>query len=178
MVHPGSAFVSARERSVTSLVRLAPAAGDRQAAVAPEVLVADLRAWGVPATLPLRTVDQADDPFDLGRVEPCGDDVADALVTVDVALQDRVENLVVGQRVGVELSRSQFRRGRFADRRLGDRWPLATADGISIAPAGERPHQGLGDVLDRPEAADGVAVDRRVPDRELALVPRREHQVT
>ena len=37
---------------------------------------------------------------------------------------------------------------------------------------------GLRDVLDRREPADGVAVDRRVADRELALVPGGEHQMT
>ena len=51
------------------------------------------------------------------------------------------------------------------------------SSGVGVAPPGELPHQRLRHVLDRCEAADRVAVDRRVADGELALVAGGEHQV-
>ena len=111
------------------------------------------------------------------RSKPAGHERGGAVVALDVVVEHVVEQCVVGERVGVELSRSQLGRRRLGDGRLGDRRGLAAALGLGVAPAGQRPHQGLGYVLERSEAAHGVAVDRRVADRELALVAVGEHQL-
>ncbi len=54
--------------------------------------------------------------------------------------------------------------------------PAATA--WCVAPASQLPDERLRHVLDRGEAADRVAVDRRVADGELALVARGQHEVS
>ena len=89
-----------------------------------------------------------------------------------------VEQLVVGQRVGVELAGPQLGRRRLGDRVLRDRRRSRRAPRPArCASAPARQTSVFGHVLDRREAADRVAVDRRVADRELALVAGGEHEV-
>ena len=73
------------------------------------------------APLPLGRVDHPRHPLRQLGVEARGDDLGDARVAVDVAGQDRVEQLVVGQRVAVELAGPQLCRRRLLDRVGRDR---------------------------------------------------------
>ena len=112
----------------------------------------------------------------VSRSKPAADDLLDGVVLLDVGLQDRVEDVVGRQGVGVLLARPQLRRRRLGERRLRDhraqdrRVHRVGQAGRGVAPAGELVDQRLGDVLDHGEAAGHVAVERRVADRVLALV--------
>ncbi|CAM5710569.1 hypothetical protein SALBM135S_06475 [Streptomyces alboniger] len=110
-------------------------------------------------------------------VVPGGHDRVGALVLVDVEFQDAVEDRVVGQRVRVDLVGTELRARRLADGVLRDRRRLPPLLGGAVAPPREPEDRRLVDVLDGPVRARGVAVQRRVPHRELGLVARREHDV-
>src|SRR5207248_2713898 len=109
---------------------------------------ADLGPWRVLAALPFGGVCQACDSGDQGRIESCGYEVFDAGVSVDVLGQDRVKDLVVGQRVRVQLAWSQFGRRWFGDRVLRNRGGLTASRRLRIAPARKIPHERLRHVLD------------------------------
>ena len=93
-------------------------------------------------------------------------------VLLDVGLEDRVERVVVGQRVLVLLVRPQLGAGRALDDRARDRMRLVAPVAVVDEPVDER----LRHVLDDREAAGRVAVERRVADRVLRLVAGREHE--
>ena len=84
--------------------RSAPVAvGDRHAPVAAERARGDLDPGRRLAALVLGEVDEADRAVDLLLGQPLGDQLLAAVVELDVALQDPVEQLVGGQRVLVAL---------------------------------------------------------------------------
>src|SRR5690606_39352861 len=70
----------------------------------------------------------------------------------------------------------QLRRRRLLDGMAQDRRVTVRLAVAGVAPDGERSHERLGYVLEDGKAACHVAVQRRVPGRELALVARREKQ--
>ena len=53
-----------------------------------------------------------------GRVESCGDDVIGGLVVLDVALENRIEDVVRRQRILIGLVGPKLRRRRFRQRAL------------------------------------------------------------
>src|SRR5262245_20779356 len=156
---------------------LAPAVGDRDWPVAAGVARRALRTGRELATLVLGTVDETDDPFDECGVESLGDEIRRPEVAFDVGVEHLVEQVVRRQGVGVELPRSQLRRRRLRDRVLRDRRLLATSLRLRVPPSGQVPDESLRNVLDGRVAANGVAVDRRVAGRQLALVAAGEHEV-
>src|SRR6185437_15645118 len=93
--------------SAVRRARLAPAAGDGQAPVPAEVLLADLRARRVLPPLVLRQVHQPDHPLDQVGVVPGRDQLGRPHVLLHVVVEQRVEYLVGRQRVGVELPRGE-----------------------------------------------------------------------
>src|SRR4051794_5245559 len=74
----------------------APPVRDRHPAVAAERLETDLRARRVLPPLPLRGVDHPGHPLDHLGVEALGDDLGGAQIAVDVALEHRVQQGVLG----------------------------------------------------------------------------------
>src|SRR5437016_4168662 len=97
-----------------------PAIGDRRPPVLAEGLVRDPHARGRLAPLVLVAIDQLCDAPSEIAVEAARDELGDRLVILDVSLDDGIEHLVGGERVGVLLIRAQFRRRRLVDDRLGD----------------------------------------------------------
>src|SRR6185437_8909763 len=77
--------------SAVRRARLAPAAGDGQAPVPAEVILADLRARRVLPPLVLRQVHQPDHPLDQVGVVPGGDQLGRAHVLLHVVVEQRVE---------------------------------------------------------------------------------------
>src|SRR6266540_3649893 len=126
-------------------------------------------AWN--AELVLGAVDHPHDPLDDGGVEALGDDLLRAGVVLDVAVQDRVEDLVGRQRVGVELAGPQLGGGRLVQHRLRDHHAQL------VAPARQPVDEGLRHVADDREAARHVPVQGGVANRQLRLVAGGEHQV-
>jgi hypothetical protein len=124
------------------------------------------------SALVLGEVDQAEHAGDHGAVEAGGGDFIEALVLLDTALEDRVQQRVLGQRVAVLLVLAQLGGGRTVDGGLRN----DLAPGRAVAPAAEVEHEGLGHVLDHREAAGHVAVQGAVADRGLALVAGGEHE--
>src|SRR3954447_11112029 len=112
----------------------APPVRDGQAPVATEGLEADLRAGRVLAALPLGGVDQSGAPLHERGVVSLGDDLARPAVAVHVPRQDLVEQEVVGQRVAVELPRTQLGRRRLGDGVRRDRQRLAPRLRLLVAP--------------------------------------------
>ena len=110
-------------------------------------------------------------------IESGGDELLGAAVTLDVVVEDVVEDVVGRQRVLVDLAGAQLGAGRLGDAAVGDGWNLTSLHGLGVAPAREFPDEGLGHVLDRREATNGIAVDGGVADGNLALVAGGEHQV-
>ena len=100
-----------------------------------------------------------------------------AEVALDVVGEDRVEDFVRRQSVLVHLPGCELGGRWLVDDLLRDRFDLTALAGGCVAPARELPHKCLGDVLDRREAAGGVAVERGEAGRELALVAADEHEV-
>jgi len=88
-------------------VLLAPATGDRQATVAPEGQRGDLGTGGELTTLPLGTVNERDHAVHDRRVKPGVNQICPALGAFDIAVEDRVEQLVRGQRVLIDLVRTE-----------------------------------------------------------------------
>src|SRR3954463_12053534 len=80
-----------------------PAVGDRQAAVLAERLGRHPHAGGRLAPLVLVAVDEGGDTPHRLRVVARGFELGHGEVVLDVTLDDRVEQLVLGQRVGVLL---------------------------------------------------------------------------
>ena len=76
---------------------------------------------------------------------PSATSSADRLVVLDVALDDRVEHVVGGQRVGVELVGPQLGARRLVD---APRSGIELAPGALVAVAAQRVHERLGHVLD------------------------------
>src|SRR6266704_4500133 len=116
------------------------AVGDRQAAVLAEGAAGHLGAGRRLAALVLGAVDHAQHPLDDGGVEALRHDLLCAGVVLDVAVQDRVEDVVVRQRVGVELAGPQLSGRRLVQHRLRDHHPQL------VAPACQPVDQRLGDV--------------------------------
>ena len=86
-------------------------------------------------------------------------------------LEDRVEHRRRRQRVAVELARAQLGAdGGLVIEFSGIGGVSPAPLGLGVAPRGQPPHQRLRHVLERVEAADRVAVERGVADRQLALV--------
>ena len=78
----------------------------------PKARVGDLDARRRLAALVLGEVDEPDRAIDLLRGQALCDQLLAALVELDVALEDAVEQLIGGQRVLVALVGAQLRRGR------------------------------------------------------------------
>src|SRR4051794_19115344 len=119
---PRSAVRRLRAASMVAWIvsALAPAARDRQSAVAAEGAQRDLRTgWVLPA-LVLRGIDKTDDAFDQVTVVARGEQRRAAHVAFDVVVEDGVELFVVRQRVRVELVRAKLGRWRLADRVFRD----------------------------------------------------------
>ena len=81
-----------------------------------------------------------------------------------------------GARTAAATGRRAGRRAAPPRRPVDDGRGDDLAPGPLVEPAREREHPRLRHVLDRCEAAGGVAVERRVADRRLRLVRRRQHQ--
>ena len=126
------------------------------------------------AALVLGAVDEREDALDgLGR-QPGERELLAARVLLDVGLEDRVERVVVGQRVLVLLVGPQLGARRPVDDRARHRM-LGVA---GVAEVDEPVDERLGHVLDHREAAGRVAVERRVADRVLRLVAGRERRAS
>src|SRR3954453_6133081 len=175
---PRSAVRRLRAASMVAWIvgAFAPAARDRQPAVAAERAQGDLGAGRVLPTLVLGGIDEADDALDHLAVVARGEQCGAAHVALDVVVEDRVELGVVRQRVRVELSGAQLGRRRLGDGafRNGRRF---TARGELVAPSCELPYQRLGHILQRREPARAVAVQRRKTGGQLALVAGRQHEM-
>src|SRR3954451_22901522 len=149
-----------------------PAVRDRRSAVAPERLRPQAHARRGLAPLVLGAVDHRERAVDDLAVAPVGGQLLARAVELDVRLEHAVEYGVRRQRVLVELRLAQLRARRPLDDRLGDQ--LASSALVQVAREPE--HVGLEDVLDQRQAARDVAVERRVADGELRLVPGRDHE--
>ena len=102
-------------------------------------------------------------------------ELGDRQVALHVALDDRIEHGVVGQRVGVLLVGTKLGARRLLEHDLGDE----RAAGALVAIARERVDEHLRHVLDHREGAGHVgAVQRRVAGCHLALVSGGEHETT
>ena len=125
--------------------------------------------------LVLVAVDQTRDPTHGVGVETLLLELGDREVAFHVALDDRVEHGVLGQRVGVLLVGTELGARRLLEHDFGDE----RAAGALVAIARERVHEHLRHVLDHRERAGHVgAVQRGVAGCHLALVPRGEHEAT
>ena len=100
------------------------------------------------------------------------DDVLGRLHLLDVELEDRVEDVVLGEVVRVALVVAKFGAGRPLDGVRGDELAAGVDDLLRDA-VDER----LGHVGQHVEPARHVAVERRVSRGELALVAGRQQQV-
>src|SRR5690606_13048045 len=100
-------------------------------------------------TLPFGSVDEAQHGVDNGRVVSAGEELLAALRMLDVRIKDLVEEIVGRQGILVSLSGPQFRARDLVDRVDGNRGCLATTFGLRVSPAGQIPHPGLVEVLER-----------------------------
>ncbi len=106
---------------------------------------------------------------------PCSSSSAVERSPSHVALDDRIEHRVVGQRVGVLLVGTKFGARRLLEHDLGDEGAARALVPI----ARERVDEHFRYVLDHRKGAGHVgAVQRRVARCHLALVPSSEHEPT
>src|SRR4029077_13433658 len=129
------------------------AVGDRHAPVTSEGARGDLDPGRSLAALVLGEVDEADGAVDLRGGEALGDQLLAALIELDVAAQDAVEQLVGGQGVLIDLIGAQLGGGWALDDRSGDRrlGALACRPGSPfrrVAPLAQSVDERLGHVLD------------------------------
>ncbi len=129
---------AAQARRRGGLARSSVPVGDRHAPVAAEGAGGDLDPWGRLAALVLGEIDEADRVVHLLGGQPFGDQLLAAVVELDVAVQDPVEQLIRGQRVLVALVLAQLRGGGAGDDRCGDRRRDALAGCRRPAPAASR----------------------------------------
>src|SRR5450631_1153502 len=94
---------------------LAPAVRDGQAPVASERQRRNLWAWGELTTFPLGGVDEPDHVLHDRSVEPGFDQLGPVLGSLDIAVEDGIEQLIGWQRVLVDLTRAQLGRRRLTD---------------------------------------------------------------
>src|SRR5918995_5677119 len=169
-------MLGSNERSLLSLLALlravpvpvffAVAVGDGHATVAAKRAGGDLYAGRNLAALVLGPVDQTYGALHVLLVKAGGNDLAYPLILFDVGLEDRIEDLVRRQGVGVALVFSKLGRRLLGEDRLGDN--LTSLHLVYVA--GNAVDEGLGDVLNHGKPASRVAIERRVPNARLALV--------
>src|SRR4030095_12772240 len=142
---------------------LVPRRRDRVAPILAESPRCDTDAHGGLAALVLADLDE---PYNLGD-RLCGithgHDFTRTPVMLDVRLEDAVEHIVRRQRILVGLGATALRPGRPRDDAL--RNDAAEAVAVMAKPVDER----LGDVLQHPEAARHVAIERGGPYRHVLL---------
>ena len=156
---------------------LAPSAGHGQPPVPPERPEGDLRARRVLTALVLgaRRSAAAPAPPARGRNRP-----RPARRRSGPARRSRRGRRPAGRSPAASrcpAARAAARRSAACDAARRDRRGLAAAAGASLRHRDSRHTLVLGDVLDRREPTDRIAVDRRVADRQLALVPGGQDQV-
>src|SRR3954452_20545230 len=128
--------------------RVAESVGDREPPVAPERARRDADAWRGLAPLVLGLVDHPDDPLDLVRRQSLADELLGVEVALDVAEQDRVEDVVGGKRLVVALLGAQLGRRRARDHVARHE----VASGLLVAPLYEPVDPALVNVLQHREA--------------------------
>src|SRR2546425_11947758 len=145
---------------------------DRHPPIFPERPVGDLHPRRRLTTFVLTPVHERDDLLDRAAIEAGGDQVGEALVLFHVSPNDAIEDFVRRKGVLVRLVGTQLGRWRPGEHALGN-------DGIGLAgvsPSGQFIDKGLRHVLDDREPASHIAVQRRVADAHLALIPGRQDQ--
>ena len=125
--------------------------------------------------LVLVDLDQTRNLLDIGAGEARCNDVLDALIVLHVARQNRIQHRVLRQAVLIGLIRSQLGAGGARDDALGDRRAAVGIGIIGIAPACQRKHRRLGQVLDHRKTTCHVAIQRAIAGRHLRLVAGRQH---
>ena len=148
--------------------------GDRVAAVAAEIALADLDPGRRLAALVFGAqqlaLDVGDQRFGLaGR----GGGFGDRQLALDQRLEDPVEHRIRRQAVLVLLVGAKLGRGRLVDHPLGHHRPVGAeraARLVGVAPARQREDRRLVGVLEHRIAARHVAVERGIADAHLALV--------
>src|SRR3989441_12158127 len=145
---------------------------DRHPPIFPERPVRDLHPRRRLATFVLTTVHERHDLLDCVAIEAGGDQVSEALVLFHVSPNDGIEDFVRRKGILVRLVGTQLGRWRSGEHALGN-------DGISlprVSPPGQFIDKRLRHVLDDREPASHIAVQRRVADAHLALIPGRQDQ--
>ena len=131
----------------------------------------DLHAgWRLP-TLVLTSIDQSQNVLDGTGIKPGRDQVRHALIFLDIAADNGIQNVIRRQRVLVGLVGPQFGGGRSHKDALRDHWLVA----LRVAPAGDLIYQGLRHVLNRGESPCHVPIQGRVADTHFTLVARCQH---
>ena len=105
-----------------------------------------------------------------------GDELGPGPITLDVGLQQGIQDFVGRQALIVALVRPELGRWRLREDPVGNHGAAVTARLTGIAPATELVHLGLVHVLDHGIGTGGVAVERGVADSRLALVPGGQYQ--
>ncbi len=169
---------SAPGSSAGQRARILERVGDGIAAVAAEGAARDLDPGRRLAALVFGAVEHAPDVAHHRLVMAARDDLGHRHLALDQALQDVVEHLVGRQRVLVGLVGLQLGARRLGDDALGHdpaRSAPAAPRPVLVAPARQREHRHLVDVLQHRVAAAHVAIERGIARRHLRLVAGRQH---
>src|SRR5512139_657891 len=163
-------FRSTKELSLDPYPLPVRTVGDRHPAVLAEGAGGDLDAGGRLPPLVLAPVHQRHDAPDHALRAPRRHHFRHAAILLHVQLEDRVEDFVFRQGVGIFLARRKFRRRRLREHPFRDHVPAAAF----VEPPRHAEHHRLENVLDDREPAGHVPVEGGVPYAHLALVPRGE----